>query len=467
MQQKLCTPVLNNFEKLFKSKKDYDVIIKSGEDDSQKEIYAHSVVLCCQSNYFDAALSDNWAEKENGKYIFKKPNISPHILENVIRYLYCGQLDLNTKNGLDVLKLLVATEELGLNTLCDYIQEFLIENQEELLQNDTVGILEFAFQHETFTKLKDHCLETICQNPDILFGTDKILSLPVHILESLLEREDLVLDEIDIWNDLITWAHAQQPTVNKDPSEWTKDDVTLMENTLLRMIHLIRFHDIPSKEYYNKVVPYENLLPKQLKSEIMKYYLASDIIQIGSLPSRSSNIKVDSVIINTQHLALFAGWIDRKNVALKKNPYKFNLIFRASRDGNTPEAFHRKCDNKGATIVVVKIKGTKRLVGGYNPLDWVQSSSYTKNTQESFIFHFNDYRDTNTGKIGRVINAANALICNNSWGPIFGNTFTKRSYDLVMNSDCKWKSTPSDYPNLHIPKKFRIKDFEVFQIVKR
>jgi hypothetical protein len=63
MQQKLFLPVLNNFENLFKSKKNYDVIIRAGKDDDQKEIYTHSMVLCCQSTYFETAFSDNWAEK--------------------------------------------------------------------------------------------------------------------------------------------------------------------------------------------------------------------------------------------------------------------------------------------------------------------------------------------------------------------------------------------------------------------
>ncbi|RIA98194.1 hypothetical protein C1645_731842 [Glomus cerebriforme] len=59
MQQKLFLSVLNNFEKLFKSSKDYDVIIQAGEN-TQKIIYAH------QSNYFDTAFSSDWAKKENG-----------------------------------------------------------------------------------------------------------------------------------------------------------------------------------------------------------------------------------------------------------------------------------------------------------------------------------------------------------------------------------------------------------------
>ena len=287
------------------------------------------------------------------------------------RYLYCGQLDLSVKNGPGTLKLLVATEELGLNILSEYIQEFLIENQKEFLQNDPVGILENSFQHD-FTTLKNYCLETICQEPEVLFGTDKILSLSAQTLESLLKRDDLALDEIEVWNNLIKWAHTQQPTVNKDPSEWTKDELTLMERTLLRFIPLIRFHDITSEEYYDKVVPYDDLLPKKLKNGILKFYLTPNIKQIGSLPSRSSfnTSKIDSVLINAKHLALFAGWIDKKDEALKKVPYKFDLIFHASRDGYTAAVFHEKCNNQGATIVIVKIKGTNQIVGGYNPLDW-------------------------------------------------------------------------------------------------
>jgi len=191
------------------------------------------------------------------------------------RYLYCGQLDLSVKNGSDTLKLLVATEELGLNILSEYIQEFLIENQKEFLQNDPVGILEISFQHETFTTLKDYCLETICQEPEVLFGTDKILSLSAQTLESLIKRDNLALDEIEVWNNLIRWAHTQQPTVNKDPSEWTKDELTLMERTLLKFIILIRFHDITSEEYYYKVAPYDILLPKKVKRRNLKILLSS------------------------------------------------------------------------------------------------------------------------------------------------------------------------------------------------
>src|ERR1700722_17439414 len=85
MDPELYLEILKNFEVLLITKKNYDVIIQAGEEQHQKELYAHSTILRCQSNYFDTAFSSSWAEKRNGKFIFKKPNMSPYIVEAVLR----------------------------------------------------------------------------------------------------------------------------------------------------------------------------------------------------------------------------------------------------------------------------------------------------------------------------------------------------------------------------------------------
>ncbi|RIA81117.1 hypothetical protein C1645_791212 [Glomus cerebriforme] len=175
-----------------------------------------------------------------------------------------------------------------------------------------------------------------------------------------------------------------------------------MERTLFKMIPLISFHDIPSEEFCEKVMPYDELLPKKLRHELLTFYLAPEKL-LRPLSSRYSfSINIDSVIINAQHMPLFSNWIDRKDEPLKKNPYKFNLILRASRDGGRAADFHVKCNDQGATIVVAKIKETDRVVGGYNPLDW-KGNRGSKCTPDSFIFSFENYNDINTGIIGRVI----------------------------------------------------------------
>src|ERR1051325_2285229 len=104
----------------------------------------------------------------------------------------------------------------------------------------------------------------------------------------------------------------------------------------------------------------------------------------------------------TEHIPLFSSWIDKKGSShynKKNNPYKFNLLYRASRDGNTAKAFHEKCDNKGATIVVTKIKNSEQIVGGYNPLFW-DSSISCKSTFDSFIYSFTTGTNLQSAKVG-------------------------------------------------------------------
>ncbi len=62
--------------------------------------------------------------------------------------------------------------------------------------------------------------------------------------------------------------------------------------------------------------------------------------------------------------------IDKKNKIYKDLPFKFNLIYRAIQDGFSIRNFHNNCDNKGPTVVVIKIRNSKEIVGGYNPLKW-------------------------------------------------------------------------------------------------
>ncbi|CAI2180071.1 7922_t:CDS:2 [Funneliformis geosporum] len=107
-------------------------------------------------------------------------------------------------------------------------------------------------------------------------------------------------------------------------------------------------------------------------------------------------------------------WIDKKESLHYNNeqsiPYKFDLLYRASRDGDTPAAFHQKCDNKGATIVIVKIKRTETIVGGYNPIGWEGSGS--KLTYDSFIFSFVNRTNLQTAKP----NYPTALHCTSTFG---------------------------------------------------
>ena len=74
--------VANDLEKLLEDEEGYDVIIYAGENENVGEIHAHSNILRARSQYFHATLS----EMKDGKFIFKKSNISPQLFKMILRY---------------------------------------------------------------------------------------------------------------------------------------------------------------------------------------------------------------------------------------------------------------------------------------------------------------------------------------------------------------------------------------------
>ena len=48
---------------------------------------------------------------------------------------------------------------------------------------------------------------------------------------------------------------------------------------------------------------------------------------------------------------------------------QWNLCYRASRDGWRAQDFHRHCDNKGPTVVLVKANDS--IFGGYTGQSWM------------------------------------------------------------------------------------------------
>ncbi|RGB33858.1 hypothetical protein C1646_703525, partial [Rhizophagus diaphanus] len=403
MSSKFLAELSSDYEKLFETELGYDVIIYAGDESNVKEIHAHSNILCIRSQYFRSAFSNEWAEKRDGKFILRKPNISPHLFNIILRFIYCGNIELKNLQGPEVLKLLIAVDELNIQQLITYIQEYLIEHQTEFLYQNPTGILETVYQHETFTDLWEFCLEKICEEPKILFYSDKFINLKASLLELLIKRDDLNMEEIEIWEGLLKWCFFQQNVIN-DPTKWSKDDIANIEKPLHRFIHLIRFYDIKPADFFYKVYCYKEVLPQDLIHNLLEFHIVPNTkIKTNVAPTRKPNLKfkLDSTLIESKHIPLFSSWIDKKGSShynTNKIPYEFKLLYRSDRDGFNATSFHRNCDSKGATIWIAKIKDTTQLIGGYNPLDWGGDCvSYVNNNNARYAIYCNSDRGPHMG----------------------------------------------------------------------
>ncbi|RGB33211.1 hypothetical protein C1646_705002 [Rhizophagus diaphanus] len=173
--------------------------------------------------------------------------------------------------------------------------------------------------------------------------------------------------------------------------------------------------------------------------------------------------KYDTNIVTSRHFSIFASWIERKNSSYyfdKDIPYYFKLIYRASRDGNRSEVFYRKCNNKGATIVVVKIKGSEQIFGGYNPVIWRSYGNYMMTS--SFIFSFTNRKNIKTAKVGYE----SSINFYPSYGSMFGCYLTCNGEGNIWGVD---DSFLRNYLNINIPLAGYVEtdDYEVFQVTKK
>ena len=389
MSAKFYEEIIDNYKKLYETKEDYDVKIYSGEKPNIKEFHVHSFVLKTQSEFFKKVFTTkDGVEKKDDYFIINSSNSSIifEILFNILflkienffsclinntdflfyhikSYMYCGSVDLTKLQPLEILNLLLPSNEFELQPLVTYIQEILILNNYDFIIKNILEIIKLTYQQKLLIKLWGFCIQEICYEPDCLFKSTKFLTLNPAILEIILKRDDFNIDnEIVIWENLLKWMCEQQPVIQQNINKWNRNDFTVMERRLSRFIPSIRFYQISSEDFLLKIYPFKEILPNDLVNNVLAYHMA---------PNNNPNINMQlprcpySTIINFQHLNIFTNWIEKKEILdYNKVNYKFKLIYRASRDGNTIAAFHEKCDNKGATIVIAKVTNSKQIIGG-------------------------------------------------------------------------------------------------------
>ena len=68
----------------------------------------------------------------------------------------------------DILEVLVTFDELLLEELVQYLQEYLIEKQQNWVDKNFVLVLNTIHKFESCKILQNHCLETICSDSKLL-----------------------------------------------------------------------------------------------------------------------------------------------------------------------------------------------------------------------------------------------------------------------------------------------------------
>ncbi|RHZ76200.1 hypothetical protein Glove_202g15 [Diversispora epigaea] len=338
-------------------KKEYNVIIEVDKEENKKSFTSHSVVLRYRSTYFTKEL-EKTATNENHVKTIIKPNISTQIFEIILKYIYYGVINIENIETKIIYELMIVANELEFEELSEKLESYLVESkaswlrtyfshiyhsifdsniinstesaQKEIAENFNKRQLDFDelstdCLHDTITpqskKRKmttSRCNEfkglnrfyndIITKHPNLIFEYEDFTSLQEAVLISILEKDNLQLEEIEIWDYVIKWGIAQNPTLPKN----------------------------------EKLKPYRKILGTQLWDDLNQQLIFSNqpvkslvlparIISNSELPQRVN--EQISTIINEEHVAEISSWIDRKSTiySLTNVPYKLQLILRGSK----------------------------------------------------------------------------------------------------------------------------------------
>ncbi|RHZ83879.1 hypothetical protein Glove_87g57 [Diversispora epigaea] len=440
MSFKFFDKLSQDFSELLNDKKEYNVVIEVDKEGNMKSFTAHSVVLRYQL--------ENTTTNENNIKTIIKSNISAQTFEIILKYIYGGIVNIENTDTKTIYELMVKANELELKELSTKLESYLIESKASC---------------DKFKDLKKFYNDIIVKYPNLIFDSEDFTSLQETALISILERDDLNVKEIKIWDYVIKWGIAQNPTLPTNLDEWSNENFKELKITLQQCSLLIRYFHISSEDIWEKVKPYKKILEERLWNDIIRHNMSPNkpvnsvvlparIISKPELPSRTSELPPGvnepfSTIIKIEHVAEISSWIDRKVLtssfySLTNIPYEFQLILRGSRDGFQPQTFWNMCHKHAGTIVVAKVSGTDEIVGGYNPLAWNSSKGCSKmKTNDSFIFSLKNGTIPKS-ILSRVINSNEALYYSseqNTCGPHFGcNEFVMRSNvsDFTQDKKC-------------------------------
>ena len=329
---------------------------------------------------------------------------------------------------------------------------FIGENKEKIKQNKRI-LLNY--------KNKSYSLEISLSEKNIIFSIQEKYDLyRYESIFSFQAFQDLhkyfrLFDDLnEIYNDLIKSNIGIKSDENEQAKLILFLNVNINKNNheiniILNKRELDKYKDID-------IIMSNYLEMKKELDELKQKYLVN------------SNLFGDSKWLNNnKYINLIKAGIRHQ---LNKDIIGTSLIYRCSKDGDDCSIFHQKCDGISNTLVIGESESNK-IFGGFTSQSWVQENE-TKYDDNAFLFQLNRM------EIHYVIKGKGGTTCHKEFGPTFGNwslfnlCFQDRGKSLEeKNREDSYNENTNSFENsskqnyiYEGSNKFKLKDFEVFQL---
>ena len=243
-----------------------------------------------------------------------------------------------------------------------------------------------------------------------------------------------------------------------------------------------------NNELYNRVKYLEKEIKKLKTIEKILFQQREEIEELKKWKNKYdceieniSKIKSNELVLNNIDLKILKTKeeIEFLEKRLKNNDkilldkkINFHLLYRSSKDGNSEQSFHNKCDNTRGTLTIIKTTKGIRF-GGYTEQIW-NKNDYGRNDNKDIAFCFSldllkIYNHNNS-------HASYSIYCSGSLGPCFydGGCYFFYTYFPLNKEQCyvnytKGRNTfgkfEKDYEINNNQKYFAVQELEVFKII--
>ena len=188
---------------------------------------------------------------------------------------------------------------------------------------------------------------------------------------------------------------------------------------------------------------------------------------------QSESNYIDSKIVNYNDIIFLKNRI--REIHPRISSVNFNLVYRASEDGDKASDFHSKCDKIGPNITLIKTK-KGYVFGGFTFKNWehmprdidVNKPNLGSASRDSRAFGFcvNNQKIYNNEKPNEF-----AIWCNRNFGPTFKNNLfqifdsclRKGGYCSIKNNS-HFGGQNYDYEISGGESRFRVEELEVYEV---